>query len=706
MTASRVFTTREREELFLRLASTPNGTTAPEAHKEAESMGDKVTPEAYQNLARRLVHRGVLVADEDVRPMKYKAGQNIDGHWLEEEELAAWVSDEYPLLALPIWKESQRQLRDIPEEVWILLREKLMAESARDLFRRAIVSYCDYLDALIREIAENSLNDADPRELSKQKAEARNALLLLRGLVQYGLGLPKEAVTLPESVEHALEALQDNTGARPLSWDDNRLIEELSIRVSDERFVTEISDTNSDRSLVAAVDGSTRGGVLSFLGEETDFYVGHAPMISINTSVGQVNRKITLDGKEFPVFMRLPEKPEDIQQRDNRYTVMAKLFYPDLSDAQFMHSLWNAMEALQCRTTLRALSRWYTSKGSVEIPPADVVLRDGTTVPQDRDFNHYADETRYGEIVRDIISTNWDIVKKCQADAQTVAGIVKGAQLRVFGPVFNWYASQLTARKGLSVLESWPLAAMNNMPDQVLLTRLLTAGRKKSDPWARTCIFFRPFHATYEAFATQYSVSKPPSELILQRRDEVLAAHRTGVSVGSLRFWRDFRGKADPYVQMLNNVWYANFFLVSVPRLDFERYLPRIEFIVPSPVCGIGADPVVGAMPHLGRLIGALKQTGFDVSAEHSIYRDKSTLEVLPSLVTRAHDTVKIWAQELLSRVDEYLSAVLTRVISAKKARGVRIRPFTKTEFKLLHETLKQERLRIVGASESEESNP
>jgi len=148
---------------------------------------------------------------------------------------------------------------------------------------------------------------------------------------------------------------------------------------------------------------------------------------------------------------------------------------------------------------------------------------------------------------------------------------------------------------------------------------------------------------------------------------------------------------------MLNTVWYANFFLASVPRLDFEWYLPRIEFLVASPVYGVGADPVTEARPHLERLIGALRQTGFEVSAEHSMYRDKSTLEVLPSLVTRAHDTVKIWAQELLSRVDEYLSAILTRAISAKKARGVRIRPFTKEEFRLLHEALKNERLRMVG---------
>ena len=95
-----------------------------------------------------------------------------------------------------------------------------------------------------------------------------------------------------------------------------------------------------------------------------------------------------------------------MQQRENKYTVMAKLFFPDLSDAEYMHALWNGMDVLEARTTLRVLSRWYTTPGSVEIRPADLVLRDGTVVPQDRDFNHYKDSNRYGEIVRDMIAIN------------------------------------------------------------------------------------------------------------------------------------------------------------------------------------------------------------------------------------------------------------------------------------------------------------
>ena len=243
-----------------------------------------------------------------------------------------------------------------------------------------------------------------------------------------------------------------------------------------------VQDDSCERGLmIAAVDGSSQSGVMSAIGEEDDFYVGHAPMISINTSVGQVNRRLMFNGQELPVFTRLPEKPEDLQQRENKYTVMAKLFYPDLSDAEYMHSLWNAMDTLEARATVRVLGRWYTSPGNVEVRPADIVLRDGTVVPQDRDFNHYKDDTHYGEIVRDMISLNWEIVTKCKSDQQSVAGVVKNAQVRVFGPILNWYVAQLAAKKDASVVENWPFNALNALPDQILLSRLLTAQREKGE---------------------------------------------------------------------------------------------------------------------------------------------------------------------------------------------------------------------------------
>jgi hypothetical protein len=699
----RAFTTREREDLFLNLASRPEGVSSPEAYQHAIAQGDKVTREAYQNLARRLVHRGVLISDDESRPTRYRMGQSVDGLWLDEEELASIMSDEYPILALPIWKESLRQIRQVPEEWWILLREKMRGVEARALFEKAIHSYCDDLAALVELQAQAVVNGATPREIAQKREEGRNEVLLLQGLVRFGLGISSEAVRLPENFDYAVKGFQDGSRPNPVQCDTKLLRAELMTRLEDGSFIKLAEDENAKALLVSAVDGSTRSGVMSFLGEEDDFYVGHAPMISINTAIGQVNRRLNVEGKEFPVFTRLPEKPEDMQQRDNKYTVMAKLFFPDLSDAQYMHSLWNAMDVLEARTALRVLGRWYTNPAGVEVRPADVVLRDGSVVPQDRDFSHYKESNRYGEIVRDMIAVNWDIIKKCRDDAQTVVGIVKTAQLRVFGPVLSWFVTQTAAKKDLGPIETWPINAINAMPDQVILTRLLTAGRGKADPWERTCLVFRPFHATTN-FGKTYSKKTTPVDLIEDRRKYETDAEASGAFIENVDFWREFRGAADPFVQMLNQTWYASCFIATVPRLELERYLPRTEFIVPSETYTANANPTGTARIHIGRVCAALRQIGFEVSSEHSMFRDSSSLEVLPELVTRAHDTVKMWARELLNRVDEYLAAIIGRHIQSKRARGIRVRPFTKAEFKLLLQTLEQERKRLGEGTSSRQS--
>jgi hypothetical protein len=238
-------------------------------------------------------------------------------------------------------------------------------------------------------------------------------------------------------------------------------------------------------------------------------------MIAINTAVGQIDRVLQEKRRSIPIFMRLPEKPEDMQRQDNRYTVMAKLLHPDQSDAQYMHSVWNAMDLIEAKAALRLLSRWYGPRPELEVAPSDIVLRDGAVAPQDRDFNHYADISSYGQIVRDMISTDWEIARKCREDGQTLAGVVKMAELSVFAPILNWFASQ-TARDKTGQIAAWPMQSMNLIPDQILITRLLTAGRGQRDPWTRTCLVLRPFQATTN-YARTYSRANQPSAIILLR---------------------------------------------------------------------------------------------------------------------------------------------------------------------------------------------
>jgi hypothetical protein len=686
----RALTSKDRRALFLEMADRPEGVSPLEVYNRAVDMGDTATEEAYYNLARRLLHRGLIASAPSGHGARYKLGAFSDSQWLEEDQLGSLVDPEYPLLAITIWRESQRQIHAIPEEVWIELRNRMSQQPARELFFQAIVSYSSDLHAQISDLAQ--MSDSPTPELPSLRQEAENSRLLMLGLAKYGLGLSKEAVDVPLNIDAAIADIK----SKPSYVNETLLREELARRIAPESFVVDIAATFPDKQfLIGAVDGSTRSGILSFLGEGGDLGVGHAPMIAINTSVGQVNRSLQEKRRSIPIFTRLPEKPEDMQRQDNRYTVMAKLLHPDLSDAEYMHSVWNAMDLIEAKAALRLLDRWYGPRPELEVPPSDVVLRDGTVAPQDRDFNHYAALSSYGQIVRDMIGTNWKIAAKCRDDGQTLAGVVKMAQLSVFGPIFNWFAGQV-AREKTGQLVAWPMQSMNLVPDQILMTRLLTAGRGKRDSWTRTCFVLRPFQATTN-YARTYSRVNPPSSVILalhkaamENPDEVDQEKRI--------FWQSFRPESDPYLRMLDHVFYCSFFLGAVPRLDLEKNLPRLEVLVTSPTDEGKEDPAVPALNHVNRLIAALHQNGFEVSAEHNMFQDKAKLDILPALAIKVHDTVKHWAAELISRVQEYVGYLLARHVNTKKLRGVRVRPFTRSELELLYSQLKQERELQAGA--------
>lgn len=690
--ASGLMTAKERQAFFINLASRAAGVTAQEAFEEGGKHGDNVTIEAYHNLGRRLAHRGLVTVKKDDRHTRFYAGAKVDDQWLDEEHLASIVNPDYPLIALAVMKESFRQLQNIPEAVWVEARERLKKEKARPVFIAAVKSYADNLKDELENYRLESARPESVSDLPKMRREIDVTILLLKQLAKYGLGLSEEAIHVPGNVHLGLQEIIKNPDA-PF-YNENLLEDEIHRRVADEHIILDVPESEIKKDLlVAAVDGSSRGGLLAFEAEGGDMSVGATPMISINTSVAQINRSVKIQGHSYPAFLRLPEKPEDMQRQDNRYTVMAKLFFPDLSDSQYAHSIWNAMDVLEARATGKVLGRWYTSKGDLEIQPADVVIRDGSIIPQDRDSNHYKQQDSYGQIVRDMIELNWDIVKKCKEDGQTVAGIVKNAQVHVLSSVLNFYLCQLAASDEEAPFEAWPLRVMNLLPDQVVLTRLLTAGRRPGDTWTRTCLIRKPFHAATD-FATRYSrdAENAPATVMMRRARQARENPPQDMSKEEVFFWQNFRDEKDFYVQMLGNVWYGSFFLGAVPRLDTGKMLPRNEFLIPHTTDEKGEFPTKITAPHLNNLLKAFKDMGFDVSDEHSMFSSEAKIDVLPALLIRAHDTVKIWAAELQSRVQEAVGHYLSRVIKATGGKGVRVRQWKRQELETWAKHLKQER--------------
>ncbi|MBV8274628.1 MAG: hypothetical protein JO170_05120, partial [Verrucomicrobia bacterium] len=375
---SGLFSTKQREDLFIELAKRETGTTAQEVFNESRRLGDTVTIEAYYNLARRLTHRGVLVAEKIDRQTNYKIGQHGEGQWLDEDRIATIVNPDYPLIALTVLQESIRQLNGVPETVWIEIRERLKSVRARRLFVDAIAGYCQNLrDEIENYVLEYGSSVPTP-ESANLRQKIQGEIFLLRGLVRFGLGLSVEAVQIPLNVDVALRDWEEK-GLVDAFYDLAELEREIALRVEDTFIISGVQNVSEDSGLlIAAVDGSTRSGLLARDLEQGDFTVGSYPVVSINTSVGYVNRMIKAGGTSSPAFARLPEKPEDMQQSENRHTIMAKLFYPDITDGEYVHSVWNAMDVLEARMTLRVMRRWYTSRASVEIRPADLVLRDGT----------------------------------------------------------------------------------------------------------------------------------------------------------------------------------------------------------------------------------------------------------------------------------------------------------------------------------------
>jgi hypothetical protein len=688
----------ERRQLLLRLARRPEGVTVAEAHREALEAGDNATQEAYHNLARRLAHRGLVRVDSTHAVRRFHAAADPESQWLEEEELAELVDPDFPLLSLPIWREAWRQATALPTSVWEELRLRLLKEPARDLFRRAIGSFADDFDAQVADLVRLENQGVPPS--SGSRAAAENARQVLYRLAKLGMGLSREAIDVPASVAVAMSRVRAGAVAVPLHSD---LLEaEIARRVEDAPFLVEVKSTITSSGtrplLVAGIDGSSRSGMLALEGEEGDLGIGLAPMIAINTAVGVVNREMRSEQrKRVPVLQRLPERPEDLQRADNRYAFMTKLFFPDLSDSQYAHAVWNAMDLLESRLALRMLATW-DGPGGTEVPPADVLLRDGAVSPQDRDFAHYAEQTSYGRIVRDLIRVHGELTLRVREGDHAVAGVVKNAQLSVYGPVLNWYAAQL-AGDPTSQIATWPLQSTVSMPDQPLLTRLLTAGRGRGDEWIRTCFALRPFHATTN-FADSYSRLQTPRAKILDRFERTVR-DPDPLDGSNRAFWEQFRPESDPFLRLLDQAHYASCFVAFVPRLDTNQVLPRLELLVAQDSDEDAPThwEVVG--DHLERVFRSFGDSGgFDVAAEHSMFTSPPRIDVLPRILVRVHDTVKVWAQELTARVQDYLGTLLADVIKDTRQRGkVRLRPFSRGELQLLLQQLRQSReITTLGA--------
>lgn len=667
-----------KRQLFVELASRPEGATANDVHAAASARGADDTIEAYHNLGRRLARAGRLAVDESGPRRIYHAKEDREGEWIDEDYLQSIVDAEHPMESLVVLREASRQMRTIPAEAWTAAAAVLSEINARDAAIAAITAYADDLVDTLEELGRILAEKPDhaPVDVDRITRRCEGRIEMLTALCRDGLGLSRDAVHIPTTAEAGMRALMD----RGRGFVDAGLLrDEISRRVEDAPMLLAFNEPQRDQQMViAGVDGSTQGGLLSIDGTAGDFAFGAPPQINLNTAAAVLNRKLRKDGAEIDVFLRLPSAPEDVQRRENAYTIMSPMFYPDLSPAEYMHSAWNAMDVLESRAARRALDTWMTPGSNVEVRPADVVIRDGTIVPNDRDPSHYAQADSYGRIVREMVDLAWDMARKCRDDAQTVAGAVKNSQVRVVSPIINYVVAQQAGTPSTS-LTSWPLDEMNAIPDQQLLSRLLSNANRPKRAWVRSAIFMRPFHATTPAYSRYYErdADKAPAREI---EDRIRLAATTPVEkrTSDQHGWAEIR-IPNSYSQLLDNAWYAGFYATPGAALSKGQSLPRLELLITAPTGEAHAYPDVVA-GHQQRLLTALATTGFAVSQDHALFGGAGTIDFVPSMLQRAHEVVLGFARDMKLRAGEYLDKLLSREIGDRRRHNVRVRPWKPEE--------------------------
>lgn len=125
--------------------------------------------------------------------------------------------------------------------------------------------------------------------------------------------------------------------------------------------------------------------------------------------------------------------------------------------------------------------------------------------------------------------------------------------------------------------------------------------------------------------------------------------------------------------------------------------LPRFEVLVPASTDETGEDPWRAALSAMSQANRAVAGMGFDVDQEHSMFLSEPKLDVLPRLLIETHESVKVWAQEFLGRVQEFVEYHLTRFVHGKRLKGIEVRPFTRRELEALLTELRIERDRKAG---------
>jgi hypothetical protein len=476
-----------------------------------------------------------------------------------------------------------------------------------------------------------------------------------------------------------MDELVEGVSIDPKSWDAVR--KELAEHVFGDRFIEEVqvpaTKPDAARMIVAGSDGSIHAGLVR--GVPASDYVEEEGrlLLTFNNSIAYVDLPPDYPQRiDFP-FHGVPMTRSALEDPHNRGMIISRPWFPDLSDSEFEHMKKAALDVVQFRVDERLVkgaARAYGTNpargGSGLLPKPNLLIRDGTVTPQEREFQHYTHPTAYGDVVREGIALSYSILKVVADSEHTVfAGAVKSTQLKTFSRIINWYVKRGSRRQfGKPIDPAWDLARASLVTDSVAVTRLLRALPPVGDStYYRTCVLVRPFPAMVTALHTLRKDT--PDEWLdffgRWRNNQIKERSEHG---GERSVLEGAQLEDDAYVRMVQEADYAMFYF-GKPSPDPQITLPRFEFM-DSLRKRQSADRRRRVFRAVDQIITGVHLTKWHIDKDHRFMTTRKLPRLVPFVVYEAHEKCKVLGHKLEA---ELRQAIAMRLSQLKALRGLSV---------------------------------
>lgn len=694
-------TTKDREAAVVRyvhLNGGQNGVTVREIWEGLRNeLGDSVKLQAYHGVVRRLVGRAVLFEMQVSagEPRRYSVAdawrvslQDIDDglrreYWDAGDDVPFDASRVLDPVSYAEYLDGQLVFREEGMRVLRLAVAGLLQENPVNLVLRMLQDRVDDFNSLVARLRTIGGQSSDVA------GKVRTRFRELRALVHSHYGL--------SCLDFPTGSVEDALGGKPVAPNWGVVEDALRCRVFGESVLYWMhvgdDDDNVGRPFViGGSDGSSHSMNVSGFPGASISDDDAALVLTFNNSLAAFQLPEYLAAHFDYPYHSVPLNRAAFENPENYAMIMARIWFPDLTDAGYEHLKQAALEMVQCQVDERVVSGVANVLGDgallgrgrrMLLPKPVVHLRDGLVTPQVRElmWHNYCDDGAAGEMYRRIMALWLSMLQSVAgSEGQVLAGVVKSTQMRAFSELINWYVARGSASRsipgkeeGKPIAPGWNRADFWRLSDHQVMTQVMAAAEIEVDIGSKM---------KSGSYLCSFAILRPFPQLdgnlrYLELRDDGWVNYFEGLRDEEAKRRRTYGGDPhylqtvtvadEPYVQMCRKADYVSFY-VGHTAGEPAPQLPRYEFLDSLRPLG-GAEEMCQRVSSRVRLIvEAVHDGGLTQDRDHNFMLDRQVVRLLPFVVYDAHEKSKVWGSRLST---EFRAAVFERLAELRQGGGV-----------------------------------